>query len=317
MEGRRHRLQGSRVLLKLGRAALAIVVVMGVLAAGAEPAWAGGHYVCDGAGHCTWVVDSPGSPGGASGGGDSSGGGTGSSGPKTCTAKDGTFGPITSAKEPVWGDGFGPNTGAAPPPGETRPGHYYAVYCGGHFLDIEWVPDGTPPPGSAAAAVVDPATLAQQAVKQSALPPPHIHMNPDPTKGVDQVVGMATWLWVEGGDLVAPPVTVTAGGTSVTGSFSAQYMTWSTGDGSTQRCQGPGQPWTPGATSGPQACTHTYETSSAGQPGPPPNSFPVTATVTWTVTYTVNGGPGGTLPSQTTSSFTTVRVSEVQAINNG
>ena len=164
MEGRQLRLQGSHMLLKLGRAALTTSVVMGVLAAGTTPAWAGGHYVCDGAGHCTWVVDSPGSPGGGTGGGGSSGGsggGTGSSGPTTCTAKDGTFGPITSAKEPVWGDGFGPNTGATPPPGETGPGHYYAVYCGGHFLDIEWVPDGTPPPGSAAAAAVDRTRCAQ------------------------------------------------------------------------------------------------------------------------------------------------------------
>jgi hypothetical protein len=139
-------------------------------------------------------------------------------------------------------------------------------------------------------------------------------MNPDPAKGADQIVGIPTWLWVDANDLMPPPpVTVTAGGVSVTPSFSPQSITWDTGDG-IQTCQGPGTPWAPGATPGPQTCAHTYSKSSAGRPG---DVFKVTATVTWTVSYTVNGAPGGTLPAQTTTSLPAlVRVAEGQAINN-
>jgi len=140
-------------------------------------------------------------------------------------------------------------------------------------------------------------------------------MNPDPAVSRDLLVGLPTWLWVDPGDLGTEKAEVIAGSVKVIGTVTATDVVWDTGDGQSFRCNGPGTPWTPGATPGPQACTHTYTKSSATTPT---GTFKITATITWSGTYTVTGAPGGgPLGPITETSSTTVRVAEGQAINTG
>jgi hypothetical protein len=243
-----------------------------------------------------------------------SGGGSKSSGPTTCTAQDGTHGAISSMAFAAVFGGWEP----PPPPDATSPGHWYAIFCGppdpdgnfpGHYRDNEWVPDGTPPPGGPTSGAVNPPVALSQEVKRQIRPPmPTIHMNPDPNS--DQLVGLATWLWVDQNDLGTQAATVNAGPVSVTGTMSATSVTWNMGDGHTITCQGPGTPYSSGAT---PTCSYTYGRSSAAQPG---RRYTVTATITWSGNYTVAGAPGGgALAPITRTASTTVRVAEAQALN--
>ena len=87
-------------------------------------------------------------------------------------------------------------------------------------------------------------------------------------------------------------------------------------------CNGPGTVYNPAVPADAQStsCSHTYTTTSAGQPSPDGNpndgAFPVTATVTWTVVWSGPGGSGGTLPSLTTHGATSLKVAQIESVNN-
>ena len=87
------------------------------------------------------------------------------------------------------------------------------------------------------------------------------------------------------------------------------------GNGDVVVCNDPGTPYDTSRPAAEQSttCSYTYEHTSAGQPG---DAYQVTATVEWQVSWTVTGAPGGgALPSLSTSSATSVRVAEMQALS--
>jgi hypothetical protein len=100
----------------------------------------------------------------------------------------------------------------------------------------------------------------------------------------------------------------------VTATATPVLAVWSMGDGATVTCKDPGTPYTAGnnpAAASP-TCGHTYEESSAGQPG---GAFRVTVTITWDITWTATGGAGGALAPLQTVAAAQFRVAESQALN--
>lgn len=244
-------------------------------------------------------------------------------GPTTCTATDYSTnpphkvtGPITS--RPLYYDPTHSNSGpplfagppTPPPASATGPGQWYQIYCALVPLDIEWVQDNvTPPPPTAPS--ITPAQLAALAQATIPLHAPTIHINPTG----DQLVGMATWFWVDPADIGTLPASDSQNGVSVTGSVTADHFTVDPGDGTgTFSCPGSGTPWAPGAQT---SCSHTYPRSSAGQK--PNDAFTAKVTVTWVGSYTatINGAPapGGPLGPVVERSSAAIRVAEAQAIN--
>lgn len=159
---------------------------------------------------------------------------------------------------------------------------------------------------------VDPADLAAQARKALPLPLPKVATSPNAAG--DQLVGVPTWLWIDGG---WAPASATAAlpGVSVTVTAVPESVTWDMGDGSKVVCRGPGTPYDETRPSDEQTtdCSHTYKRSSAGQPG---ERFAVAATLTWRVSWTASGvAGGGSLGAVTRTSRLGLRVAEAQALN--
>ena len=195
--------------------------------------------------------------------------------------------------------------------GHDQPGTYYDVFCGGQFLNVEWVPDGSPPPGAGGPvpAPIDPRAIAQDAIDHMPLPTPVINFNPTG----DQLVNLPTWLWIDAAGMQVPPASATAGPVTVTVTATAVRVRWDMGTGDVVTCAGPGTPWTQGQSGPSPDCGYTYKKSSASQPS---SSYTVTATVDWTATFSVNGAPGGgPLPGLQRTASRQVRVAEAQAVN--
>src|SRR6478609_6808295 len=88
-----------------------------------------------------------------------------------------------------------------------------------------FVANGAPGVAPAAPPPPDPAVLAQQAFQQIPIPKPDIHLGPNP----DLVaVNIPVWLWISRAQVA--PVTVTAGGVSVTATPSLTAVSWSMGE---------------------------------------------------------------------------------------
>jgi hypothetical protein len=140
----------------------------------------------------------------------------------------------------------------------------------------------------------DPEALRASAQEELRLPTPRIALSPPG----EQVVHVASWLWLDG-DLWRPhSSSASAGGVTAT-----------------VVCDGPGTPYDPSRADAAQStsCSYTYRHSSAGRPG---DAYPVTVTVEWRLGWTATGAPGGgALPGLTTSTSTAVPVGEVQALN--
>jgi hypothetical protein len=177
-------------------------------------------------------------------------------------------------------------------------------------------PFPTPPPGQPeppSGPAVTPETLAQRAYRFLPLPAPVIHTNPPPTQ--DQLVNLATFLWVGREAWGARTATASVPGLAVTVTAVPVTVTWRMGEGGVVVCRGPGTPFDPaaGGLDQPGTCSYTYRRASAGAPA---GRFTVTATTTWRITWTAAGAAGGgTLPPLSRSSQTALRVAEVQAIN--
>jgi hypothetical protein len=241
---------------------------------------------------------------------------SGSGGATTCTAH-GVTGPITSKVVPdnvieAWYT----SGGHAPPwaHGYDTPGTFYYIYCGGEFLDVEYIPAGTTPPGGGAPApAIDPRMLAVAARKN--IPIGQFTINLSPSPPIDQLVGMPMWMWVTNGALGAASDTVTAGSVTVSARAKATKVIFDMGDGHKATCTDPD------ATSDPRpkgntTCAYSYPRSSAPRPDHAGDTYKITATVVWDVSYTVAGAPGGgPLPAITRTASTTVRVAEAQALN--
>ena len=159
---------------------------------------------------------------------------------------------------------------------------------------------------------VDPADLAAQARKELPLPLPQVRTSPEADG--DQLVGVPTWLWVEGGWAPAS-ATAAVPGVSVTVTAVPEAVTWEMGDGSTVVCSGPGTPYDESRPNSQQTtdCSHTFTRSSAGQPG---DRYAVAATLAWRVSWTATGAAGGgALGMVTRTTRFNLRVAEAQALN--
>ena len=189
------------------------------------------------------------------------------------------------------------------------PGRYYQGTC----LDAGLNPIGTRftvftnQPGAA--------VLAEQAIKRLRLPSPVIKVNPlvtvDPAEPPAQVVYVPTWLWVDPGSWGTRSATASAGGLSVTATAKPTQVEWSTGDGRTETCNGPGKAWTPGTDpSKASTCGHTYTT-----PSPKDGKYTLRATVTWEISW-AGGGESGTRPALTTTSEMALQVLQAGALNS-
>jgi hypothetical protein len=178
-------------------------------------------------------------------------------------------------------------------------------------------PSATAGPPSVEAAIlpeggqVDPAALALDALESVSVPGPIIGTSPTADA---LVVRVPTWLWVDGDWWRPYEATATAGRVTSTVVARPTQTSWVLGDGKTRTCSGSGVAWQPGLAETASNCTHTYTSSSAGQPN---GTFELSATVELAIDWTSNTGQGGTLPAISRTSTVAVQVGEIQAIGTG
>jgi len=176
-------------------------------------------------------------------------------------------------------------------------------------------PPAPPPPP-------DPAVLAQQAYQQIPIPKPDIHFGPHP----DLVaVNIPVWLWVS--KVQVAPVTVAAGGVSVTATPALRSVSWSMGE--------PVDPNSPGVLAPPVVCSggamytpaptdvaptvapgcgYSYQWRSLKARTGGLGSWAVSASATWVITWTSNVGQGGTITAPPANSVANLQVGEWQTI---
>ena len=154
-----------------------------------------------------------------------------------------------------------------------------------------------------------PIDLAKELQKTQHLPAPVIETNPP--QGAPQLVNLPTWLWIEPAawqDQVAGPAVI-AGVEQITVTATPTSVTWTLPDGapSTVVCNGPGTPYTPGATA--TDCFSQFHSAA--------DATSVTAAITWTISYLAVGliNEAGSLPGQTTTDTVTVHVDQDQTVN--
>jgi hypothetical protein len=191
--------------------------------------------------------------------------------------------------------------------GGAQPGEWVFPECSGPG-DVDpmppvWVTDAAP---AAATVAVNPAVVAEQAVEQLGLGSPSIEMAPP--SGSAQLVGVATWLWIDPGAWQDKTATASAGTVTATATATPTRVVWDMGDGHTLTCDGPGTPYTAADGNGSSDCSYMW---------PAAGSYTVTATVYWSVTWTAAGAAGGgNLGAQAgPPAQVQVTVTESQAIN--
>ncbi len=192
--------------------------------------------------------------------------------------------------------------------GGPQPGQWVFPVCSGPGaidpMPPFWVSGATPP--AAVVVQTSPVVVAQQAVKHLGLSSPQVEMAPP--DGSPQLVGVATWLWVDPTGWHPVSASASAGGVTTTATATPTKVVWDMGDGHSVACDGPGTPYSASDPSATTDCSYVW---------PQAGSFAVTATIYWSVTWTASGaagggslgvqaGPGSTVP---------VTVTESQAIN--
>ena len=186
------------------------------------------------------------------------------------------------------------------PAGGPLPGAWYVRICDSpngiqSVSPAFWVTGGGP----------GPASLGQRAASELVLPTLVIRWNPAPP--ADQVLFVPTWFWVDPASWAPQSATASVPGLSVTAKATPARVQFTTGDGGSVTCDGPGTAWKSGMdplASSP-TCGYTY---------PKPGTYTLTATVTWTVTW-AGGGANGTVDPLTTTVSQPVRVVEAGALN--
>ena len=299
---------GARFLTRLALGAMVVTtaaVVLDASPAVAQTAQAGKDDSAISAG-----ATNPGSSGARP---VSTGGGSGGGDVATCTAADGTVGPVGYARVPqdIMTDqqkAYAADNG----------GTYYWKTCGGQdanrsgsFLaGATFLPNGS---GGAAAPVVDAARLAQEALQQVPLPAPKIAMAPG--GDIPLLVNLPTFLWIDRAQWRPVSASASAGGVTSTVTAVPQRVVWDMGQGDSLACNGPGEPYVPSLPDDaqPSDCIFTYRASSARTSD---KTFKVTATVEWRVSWTASGAAGGgDLGISRRTSSTPVRVAEIQVLN--
>jgi hypothetical protein len=200
----------------------------------------------------------------------------------------------------------------------TGPGAWYVVACSGDGLNpsddrvIAWI-------ANTAGAVRHsraPLAAAEKAASSMTLPSPSVQTDPSGSA----VVNLPTWLWINSSIWRQWSATARAGGVVATATATPVRVVFRTGDGGTVVCDGPGDPYdVNGPTAQHTYCSHTYRSSSAGEPdtdgNPNQAAFQVTATITWDVTWSTGGSASaGVLPALTTTSTARLRVEQIESV---
>ncbi len=176
-------------------------------------------------------------------------------------------------------------------------------YDEGQHLVTKWVWL----PGEPDTVVVDPMTLAYQAIAEMQLAPPLVKSAPAP--GQVGLVNMPVWLWVDMTENTWGPIVRSASvpGLSVTATARVKAVNWSMGDGNTIRCEGAGTPYdkSMGVKDSPD-CGHRYKRTSRELPK---CAYPVTATAQWDITWQSTLGDTGQI-SMTQQAATQLRIGE-------
>jgi hypothetical protein len=177
-------------------------------------------------------------------------------------------------------------------------GQWFMLRCNDELVRVVYVRPGTP------------AEMADQAQRYMPIPAPLARFAPPE----QQIVNLATWLWIDEQRWFPLRSTVAIPGVSVAVVAEPVAVDWTTGDGTVVVCEGPGTAFDPTAST-PQVsdCTHTFARSSAAQPE---GTYAASVTVRWHATWTVQGAVGGGdlgIVARTVQVRT--RVGEVQAVN--
>lgn len=172
-------------------------------------------------------------------------------------------------------------------------------------------------PPAGAAAGPSPGEIARQVVARMNLKA--IDIGIVPKSGADKMglIGMPTWMWIENPrPNTAGPIEMsqTTAGLTVNVTARLDEIEWTMGDGGYVSCAGDrakGTPYDPSyGTQDSPTCGYRYEKTSAGQPD---NAFTVTAASHWVVNWE-GGGQTGTIVLDPFSSSTTIRVGEMQVL---
>ena len=167
--------------------------------------------------------------------------------------------------------------------GGATPGQWIIPTCAGPGvidpMPPFWVSGAQP---AAVVVQVNPVVLAQQAVNQLGFGSPTIEMAPP--SGSAQLVGVATWLWIDPGGWRTLSASASAGTVTTTAQATPSKVVWDMGDGHSVTCDGPGAPYTASDPNGSTSCSYTWVRAG---------SYAVTATMYWSVTWAATGAPGG------------------------
>jgi hypothetical protein len=127
-----------------------------------------------------------------------------------------------------------------------------------------------------------------------------------------QLVGLPVWLTVTPGSWTPVSATASVAGVSVTATAAPVRARWSSGDGGSVVCAGPGTRWRPGtdpAAASPD-CGYRWQRASARAPG---GTYLVTAVVAWRVDW-AGAGQSGTVAGLVTTGAVRVAVAESHAL---
>lgn len=207
--------------------------------------------------------------------------------------------PPPSAGDPAW-QGHEPGDGAVYQCYQPQTGMVLPLWS------------ANPPPGAARGP--SPAEVAQMAIAAMRLKAIDIGIVPKPGPDSLGVVGMPTWMWVDGPSATTfGPITksASAGGITVTATANVEQIEWDMGDGSTVTCEGEGTAYYPaaGKQDSPD-CGHRYEMTSWDKPG---HEFTVTARSYWRVDW-AGAGQSGTIRLDPLEQSVQIRVGELQVL---
>ena len=153
--------------------------------------------------------------------------------------------------------------------------------------------------------IIGPDELARRARGQLAILYPEPQTSPG--HGIDQIVGIETWLWID--DAAWQPISASASipGLSVTATATPRQVTWDMGDGTTVTCDGPGTVYDPSRSPADQStdCGHVYQRRGA---------HTAAATITWMVEWSASDGSGGPLTDVSRTTQFPMTVVERQAV---
>ena len=191
----------------------------------------------------------------------------------------------------------------APSAGDFQDGLFYWIECfsaGGDPLLARYFQyqQGQPP--------ISPYRLALAASSTLDMPFPGPRTNPD--RGVDQLVGIDTWMWIDPAAWQPLSTTVSIPGLSATVTATPVSATWDMGDGQEPVvCNGPGTPYDVDRPEAGQStdCSHLYQVRGA---------YTATVTILYEVSWSASNGEGGTLEPAPRSTQFPMSVAERQAV---